>query len=315
MIAVIAAYAKNRVIGNNGCIPWKIKGEQKRFRELTTGNVVIMGRRSFEEIGKLLPNRTTIVVSTTKTFAGKNCYTAKSLQEAIQLAGDSRIFISGGARLYEEALPIADKMYITEIDQSFEGDTFFPKFETKDFIKEIDERCEGEVSYSYVTYTKKTEVLERTAPCSLMCHTCSAYKNGMICESAKQLLKYMDGVKEFYEKHHPAQTEEHNIFMRNLENYSAGTCSGCRDREHHGCSIEGCFILECTMDHNVDFCGECVEFPCSKTRALFEDEVYDQWLSGNQDIQENGIGEYWKKNCEKPHYQAYKLRGRGLNTN
>ena len=104
MIALIAAYAKNRVIGNKGCIPWKIKGEQKRFRELTTGNVVIMGRRSFEEIGRPLPGRTTIVVSGTRSFNGENCTTAKSLAEAIELAGNRDIYISGGARLYEEML-------------------------------------------------------------------------------------------------------------------------------------------------------------------------------------------------------------------
>ena len=155
MIALIVAYAKNRVIGNKGCIPWKIKGEQRRFKELTTGNVVIMGRRSFEEIGKALPNRTTIVVSTTKEFTGENCYTAGSLEEAIQLAGNRDVFISGGARLYEEALPIVDKMYITEIDQVIDGDTFFPQIDDADFVKEINEKFEGEIPYTYVTYTRK----------------------------------------------------------------------------------------------------------------------------------------------------------------
>ena len=93
MIALIAALSKNRVIGKEGRIPWKIKGEQRRFKELTTGNVVIMGRRSYEEIGRPLPGRTTIVVSSTKTFTGDNCYTARSLQEAIRFAGDRDIFI------------------------------------------------------------------------------------------------------------------------------------------------------------------------------------------------------------------------------
>ena len=113
MIALIVALAKNHVIGNNGYIPWKIKGEQKRFKDLTMGNVVIMGRRSFEEIGRPLPNRTTIVVSSTKEYTGENCFTVRSLQEAIELAGNKDVFISGGARLYEEALPIVEKMYIT----------------------------------------------------------------------------------------------------------------------------------------------------------------------------------------------------------
>ncbi len=155
MISLIVAYAQNRVIGNKGCIPWKIKGEQRRFRELTTGNVVIMGRRSYEEIGKPLLNRTTIVISNTKTFEGENCLTAKSLAEAIKLAGDKDIYISGGAKLYEEALPLVEKMYITEIDCEIEGDTFFPEFEKEAFKKEINERVEGEISYTYVTYTKK----------------------------------------------------------------------------------------------------------------------------------------------------------------
>ena len=91
MIALIAAFAKNQVIGNKGYIPWKIKGEQKRFKELTTGNIVIMGRRSYEEIGKPLSNRTTIVVSNTKNFDGENCLTARSLAEAIKLAGNKDI--------------------------------------------------------------------------------------------------------------------------------------------------------------------------------------------------------------------------------
>ena len=155
MIALIVAYANNNVIGNKGCIPWKIKGEQKRFRELTTGNVVIMGRRSYEEIGRPLPNRTTIVVSNTKNYNGENCFTAKSLDEAIKMAGDRDIYISGGSRLYEEALPIVEKMYITEIDCDIEGDTYFPAFDKEQFVKEIDEVVDGEIPYSYVTYIRK----------------------------------------------------------------------------------------------------------------------------------------------------------------
>lgn len=155
MIALIVAFAKNQVIGNNGCIPWEIEGEQKRFKELTTGNVVIMGRRSYEEIGKPLPNRTTIVISNTKNFEGENCLTAKTLAEAIELAGNKNIYIAGGAKLYEEALPLVEKMYITEIDCDIKGDTYFPSFEEEQFIKEINERYESEIPYTYVTYTRK----------------------------------------------------------------------------------------------------------------------------------------------------------------
>ncbi|BBF42317.1 dihydrofolate reductase [Lachnospiraceae bacterium KM106-2] len=155
MIALIVAYAKNHVIGSKGRIPWRITGEQQRFRELTTGNVVVMGRHSYEEIGHPLPNRTTIVVSSTKNYIGEQLYTVSSLQEAIALAKDQNIYISGGARLYEEALPLVEKMYVTEIDLKVDGDTYFPTFQEDAFNKEIVKRVEGEIPYSYVTYTKR----------------------------------------------------------------------------------------------------------------------------------------------------------------
>lgn len=155
MIGLIVAYSKNRVIGNSGCIPWKIKGEQKRFKELTTGNVVIMGRRSYEEIGHPLPNRTTIVVSGTKNYDADNCITVKSLEEAVKIAGDRNVYISGGESLYKEALSIADKMYITEIELEVEGDTYFPEFDEALFDKEINQHFDGDIPYTYVTYTRK----------------------------------------------------------------------------------------------------------------------------------------------------------------
>ena len=156
MLALIAAYAKNRVIGRDSKIPWKIKGEQQRFKELTTGNVVIMGRRSYEEIGRPLPNRTTIVVSNTKNFDAENCLTAKSLSEAVKLAGNRDIYISGGAGIYREALPLVEKMYITEINLEMEGDTYFPEFQEQQFTKEVNQRFDGEIPYTYVTYTRKS---------------------------------------------------------------------------------------------------------------------------------------------------------------
>ncbi|MBQ8207562.1 MAG: dihydrofolate reductase [Clostridia bacterium] len=154
MIALIVAYDKNRVIGNKGRIPWNIPGEQKRFRDLTLGNIVIMGRRTFEEIGRPLPGRTTIVISKSADFTGENCYTARSLSEAINIADDRNIFISGGAALYSEALPLCEKLYITEIDCEFEGDTFFPYFDESLYKKEITASVSGDIRYTYVTYTK-----------------------------------------------------------------------------------------------------------------------------------------------------------------
>ena len=95
-----------------------------------------------------MPNRTTIVVSTTKNFDGENCLTAKSLMEAIRLAGNKNIYISGGARLYEEALLLVEKMYITEIDCDIEGDTYFPHFEKDQFVKEINEKNMSKPRYN-----------------------------------------------------------------------------------------------------------------------------------------------------------------------
>lgn len=159
MIALIVAFTKNRVIGNKGQIPWHIKGEQRRFRELTTGNVVIMGRKSYEEIGHPLPNRFTVVVSNTAKFEAENCTTATSLPEAIQMAEKlqpgKHIYISGGAGLYREAMDLVQKMYITEVEAVIEGDTYFPEFDEKLFTKTVDERVEGEIPFTYVTYTRQ----------------------------------------------------------------------------------------------------------------------------------------------------------------
>jgi len=155
MIAIVVAYTPNRVIGRDGRIPWKIKGEQLRFRELTKGNAVVMGRRTYEEIGRPLPGRLNIVVSTTKHYEGENLLTAVTLEEAIQLAGDRDIYISGGARLYEQALPLAEKLYITLLHREVEGDTFFPELDETQFIKEEGALFAGDIPYIYLTYTRK----------------------------------------------------------------------------------------------------------------------------------------------------------------
>lgn len=104
MIGLIVARSKNNVIGKNGKIPWKIKGEQKQFRELTTNKAVIMGRKSYNEIGHPLANRLNIIVSNTANYTGENLITVHSLNEAIQVAGNKDIFVIGGYSLYKEAL-------------------------------------------------------------------------------------------------------------------------------------------------------------------------------------------------------------------
>jgi dihydrofolate reductase len=157
MIALIAAISKNFVIGKNGIIPWKIKGEQRRFKELTAGKTVIMGKRSFEEIGKPLPNRKTILVSNTLKYEDEYCRTAGSLQEALMLAGNDDVFIAGGEMLYREALPLADRMYLTLIDMEVDGDTFFPRFDEKEFVKTQEEQLGEDIPYRYLTFERKME--------------------------------------------------------------------------------------------------------------------------------------------------------------
>ena len=127
MIGLIVARSKNNVIGRNGEIPWKIKGEQKFFKELTIGNIVVMGRKSYEEIGHPLPNRQNIIVSKTMKYEGENLITVSSLAEALALSDNSNIYIAGGYGVYKEAIPFVDVMYITEVDMNIEdGDVFFP---------------------------------------------------------------------------------------------------------------------------------------------------------------------------------------------
>lgn len=159
MIALIAAYTKNKVIGREGKIPWKLKNEKKRFKELTMGNVVIMGRKTYEEIGRPLPNRNTIVVSKTKTFDFENCMTVRSVEEALKIAKekfpDRDVYISGGGEIYKEALPYAQVMYITEINSVINGDVYFPDFDEKAFDKRIDAEFNEELPYTYFTYTRK----------------------------------------------------------------------------------------------------------------------------------------------------------------
>jgi dihydrofolate reductase (trimethoprim resistance protein) len=155
MIPLIVAVAKNNVIGNNGIIPWKIKGEQRRFKELTTGKTIIMGRKSFEEIGRPLPNRKTILISNTQNIATENCTTVKSLSKAFDLVKDEdEVFVAGGGQVYKEAYPYADRIYITVIDKIIDGNVYFPQICQDDFVKIYEERIDGDMPYTYYTYER-----------------------------------------------------------------------------------------------------------------------------------------------------------------
>lgn len=155
MIGLIVARSINNVIGKNGEIPWRIKGEQKQFRELTTGNVVVMGRKSYEEIGHPLPNRKNIIVSRTENFEGENLYTAKSVKEAVEMFPEEDVYIAGGYGLYKEAIPFVDVMYITEVDiEVADGDVFFPEFDEREFEKTVGETGGEDIKFTRTTYKR-----------------------------------------------------------------------------------------------------------------------------------------------------------------
>lgn len=154
MLALIVAHAHGRVIGRNGVTPWHIPGELKRFRSLTMGNAVIMGRRSYEEIGRPLPDRLNIVLSATRSYSGENLLCARSLDEAIALAGDRDTFIAGGGKVFQQALPLCDTLYITEIDADIEGDVFFPEFDAQLFTRSAEPWIEASLAYRYLTYRR-----------------------------------------------------------------------------------------------------------------------------------------------------------------
>lgn len=156
MVGLIVARSKNNVIGKHGEIPWKIKGEQKQFRELTTGNVVVMGRKSYEEIGHPLPNRKNIVVSNCMNYFGENLTTVASLDEALDTVDNENIYIAGGYGLFKEALPLIDIMYITEIDMIVEnGDVFFPEFDQNDFDICVGETGGDDIKFTRTIYKRK----------------------------------------------------------------------------------------------------------------------------------------------------------------
>lgn len=156
MIALIVAYSNNKVIGLNGKMPWNLPGDLKRYKELTMGNAIVMGRKTYESIGRPLEGRLNIVISKTNNYSADNLITVCSLSEAVKQAGTKDIFISGGNRVYSEALPYCEKLFVTQIDVDIKGDTFFPTFNESIYDISEDGYFDNEqYPYRFLTYTKK----------------------------------------------------------------------------------------------------------------------------------------------------------------
>ena len=129
-LAILAAVAANRVIGINNTLPWHLPEDLKHFKSLTLGHIVVMGRRTFESIGRPLPGRTNVVLTSRPDLILPGVVIAGSIHDVLdQFANDPRsLFVIGGAQVYQESLPLCQRLYLTEIQQSFTGDTFFPIF-------------------------------------------------------------------------------------------------------------------------------------------------------------------------------------------
>jgi len=156
---LIAAVARNGVIGANNRLPWRLPDDLRRFRSLTTGHSVIMGRRTFESIGGPLPGRQNIVVTRQRDFRAAGCDTAATLADAIALAKlPEPVFVIGGAALYQAALPFADALFLTEIDRDFPGDARFPDFardEWRETARELLRQEEpGGFAYAFAAYER-----------------------------------------------------------------------------------------------------------------------------------------------------------------
>ncbi len=133
-ISVIVAMAKNRVIGRSRQLPWHLPSDLRRFKQLTMGQTLIMGRVTFESIGKALPGRRTIVLSRNPEYQATDCSVAANIETALQLAHSAEeLFMCGGADIYRQTLPLAEKIYLTELDIEIEGDSYFPVIPLKEF--------------------------------------------------------------------------------------------------------------------------------------------------------------------------------------
>jgi len=157
-ISLIAAMAENRVIGRHGRIPWKIPGEQKIFKKITMGHVVIMGRKTFESLDQPLPGRTNIIVTRQTEYRADGCIVAHDLTGAIKCcpADEDEAFICGGGQLYQEALPLADRIYLSVIPGKMAGDTFFPVISPAEFHVRQSEtiKAPGIEPYNFLIYER-----------------------------------------------------------------------------------------------------------------------------------------------------------------
>ena len=159
IISAIVAMASNRVIGNQGDIPWKIPGEQKMFKEITLGHAIIMGRKTYESIGRPLPGRTNIVITRQADYQASGCIVAHDLDSALQSCPhqETEAFICGGGQLYQASWPVTDRIYLTVLLREVAGDTYFPEISENEFKVTTSEHIEGVEPYDFYIYDRITD--------------------------------------------------------------------------------------------------------------------------------------------------------------
>lgn len=157
-LSVIAAVADNQAIGLDNGLPWHLPEDLKHFRSLTMGHHIIMGRKTYESLGRLLPGRTTVIVTRQKDYCVEGAIMAGSLEEAVSHCGnDEEVFVIGGAEIYKVALPAADRLYLTEVHGEFPADAFFPQYDKAAWRETARERLVSDngQAFSFVVYERQ----------------------------------------------------------------------------------------------------------------------------------------------------------------
>ncbi len=161
IVSTIVAVAENGVIGNNNTLIWRLSKDLQRFKKITSGHHIIMGRKNYEDIGRPLPNRTSVIITRQKGYQAEGCIVVHSLEDALQVAkdnGETEAFIIGGAQIYEMGMALSDKLYLTEVHKAFEGDVHFPEIgpEWKETFREgpFPQSEKDECEYSFVDLIK-----------------------------------------------------------------------------------------------------------------------------------------------------------------
>jgi dihydrofolate reductase len=160
MITLIAAAAENNALGKDNELLWHLPEDFKRFKQITSGHYIIMGRKTFESFPKPLPNRTHIIITRQEEYLAEGCLVVHSLEEALKIAPQNEeVFIIGGAQIYQQALPFADKIDLTRVHTSLDADAFFPEFNASEWNLAFSEKQskdeKHQFDFTFETYLKK----------------------------------------------------------------------------------------------------------------------------------------------------------------